>query len=293
MNSPRLSLLGLVLAALGAVFVIPDRNEIRAEPKDGKKARILMVTVAKTFTHGPVKREKDQLAPSEVAVTQLGQTSGLFSVDCTQDPVKDFTPENLKNYDIVFFYTQGPDLEIPKENMEFFFNTWLKAKGHGFVATHSSTDTYGGYEPYWDMIGGTFNGHPWNAGDTVAISVHDTKHPASRMWGEEFTIRDEIYQYTHWQPEKVHVLMSLNMAKCGLKKPYQVPVAWVKTYGDGKIFYTNLGHNTETWTNKLFIESLLGGIKWVLGQEEGDATPNPEVSKAQEEKAKTDAGDAK
>lgn len=289
MKSPRLSLLGLVLAALGAVLVLPERNEIRAAPKAAKKARILMVTVAKTFTHNPVKREKDQLAPSEVAVTQLGQTSGLFSVDCTQDPVKDLTPENLKNYDIVFFYTQGPDLEIPKENMEFFLNTWLKAKGHGFVATHSSTDTYGGYEPYWDMIGGTFNGHPWNAGDTVAISVHDTKHPASKMWGEEFTIKDEIYQYVHWQPEKVHVLMSLNMAKCGLKKPYQVPVAWVKTYGDGKIFYTNLGHNTETWTDKLFIESLLGGIKWVLGQEEGDATPNPEVSKAQEEKAKLDA----
>jgi hypothetical protein len=77
-----------------------------------------------------------------------------------------------------------------------------------------------------------------------------------------------------------------------------VPIAWVKTYGEGKIFYTNLGHNTETWANKQFIESLLGGIKWVMGLEEGDATPNPEVSKAQEEKAKADApagtaGDAK
>jgi type 1 glutamine amidotransferase len=293
MKSLRLSLLGLVLAALGSVLVLSGLNEIRAEPKAGKKARILMVTIAKTFTRNPVKREKDQLAPAEVAVTQLGQTSDLFTVDCTQDPVKDFTPENLKNYDIVFFYTQGPDLEIPKENMEFFLNSWLKAKGHGFVATHSSTDTYGGYEPYWDMIGGTFESHPWNAGDTVAISVHDTKHPASRMWGEEFTIKDEIYQYVHWQPEKVHVLMSLDMAKCGLKKPYQVPVAWVKSYGEGNVFYTNLGHNTETGTNKLFIDSLLGGIKWVLGQEDGDATPNPEVSKAQEEKAKADAGDAK
>ena len=108
------------------------------------------------------------------------------------------------------------------------------------------------------MIGGTFNGHPWNAGDTVAISVHDTKHPASRMWGDEFTIKDEIYQYQHWQPEKVHVLMSLDMAKCKPKRPYQVPISWVKDYGQGKVFYTNLGHREETWTDKRFLASVEG-----------------------------------
>lgn len=293
MHFSRWSLVGLVLSVIGFGLLPSEKTDVRAQDQAAKKARILMVTTSKTYTHNPVKREKEELAPAEVAVTQLGQASGLFTVDCTQDPVRDLTPENLKNYDIVFFYTQGPSLEVPEKNMEFFLNTWLKQKGHGFVATHSSTDTYGEYKPYWDMIGGTFVEHPWNSGDTVTISVHDTKHPGSKMWGAEFTIKDEIYRYVHWQPEKVHVLMSLNMAKCGLKKPYHVPVSWVKTYGDGKIFYTNLGHNTETWTNKQFIESLLGGIKWVLGQEPGDATPNPEVSKAQEEKAKADAGDSK
>ena len=293
MRIARFSLAALLLSAVAGLLFVSGRPTSAEEKSAGKKARILMVTVSKTFTHNPVKRDKDTLAPSEVAVTQLGQQSGLFTVDCTQDPVADLTPDNLKKYDIVFFYTQGPDLGVPKENMEYFLNTWLKQKGHGFVATHSSTDTYGDYEPYWEMIGGTFNGHPWNAGETVTVSVHDTKHPGSRMWGNEFTIKDEIYQYKHWQPEKVHVLMSLNMAKCGTKKPYHVPVAWVKNWGDGRIFYTNLGHNTETWANKTYIESLLGGIKWVLGQEQGDATPNPEVSKAQDEKAKADAGDAK
>jgi type 1 glutamine amidotransferase len=291
MGKSRWGAVGLLLAVWVTQWGPGANDRLAAEP--AKKVRILMVTVAKTFTHNPVKREKETLAPAEIAVTQLGQTSGLFTVECTQDPAKDFTPENLKNYDMVFFYTQGPDLEIPKVNMEYFLNTWLKQKGHGFVATHSSTDTYGEYEPYWDMIGATFTSHPWNAGDTVTISVHDTKHPGSKMWGDEFTIKDEIYEYKHWQPEKVHVLMSLNMAKCGVKKPYHVPVSWVKNYGEGRVFYTNLGHNTETWANKQFIESLLGGIKWVVGLEPGDATPNPEVSQAQEEKAKADAGDGK
>lgn len=289
----RFSVVALCLAVLFAVASGLPRCAGAADEKPKAKARILMVTTSKTFTHNPVKRTKDMLAPAEVAVTQLGQTSGLFTVDCTQDPVHDFTRENLRNYDIVFFYTQGPNLEIGQEHLDYFFNDWLKQKGHGFVGTHSSSDTYGDNRAYWDMIGGTFNGHPWNAGETVTISVHDTKHPGSRVWGDEFQIKDEIYQYKNWQPEKVRVLMSLNMAKCKTKKPYHVPVSWVKQYGEGRVFYTNLGHNTETWTNKQFIDSLQGGIKWVMRLEEGDATPNPEVSSQQEAKAKADVEGAK
>src|SRR6185369_6918432 len=205
------------------------------------------------------------LSPSEVAMIQLGQTTGLFTVDCTQEADKDFTIDNLKKYDIVCFYTTG-DLPITPEARDYFFNDWLKQKGHGFIGVHSATDTYHNYQPYWDMIGGTFNGHPWGAGETVTISVHDTAHPAAKAYGPEFQIKDEIYQYKNWQPEKVHVLMSLNMEKCKTKKPYHVPVAWVKNYGDGKVFVTNLGHNEGTWTNKLFLDSLTGGVKWILNQ---------------------------
>lgn len=268
------------------------QQPLLAADAPAKKARILMVTQSKGFVHGAVNRGKDALSPAEVAVTQLGQTSGVFTVDCTQDVTKDFTVDNLKNYDVVWFYTTG-NLGIPEETLNYFFNDWLKQKGHGFVGTHSASDTYGDYKPYWDMIGGTFNGHPWGSGETVTISVHDAKHPASKPWGDEFQIKDEIYQYKNWQPEKVHVLMSLNMAKCKTKMPYHVPVAWVKNYGDGKVFYTNLGHNNETWTNKTFQETLLHGVKWILGQEEGDATPNPELSKAEGDKAKADAEAAK
>lgn len=285
----RMLLSALSLLSISA-FVAPAFG---ADDKPKDKVRILMLTTSKTFTHNPVKRDKEKLAPAEVAVTQLGQVSGLFTVDCTQDPIRDFTKDNLKNYDIVFFYSQGPDLGIPQEALDYFLNDWLKQKGHGFVATHSSTDTYGENKAYWDMIGGTFNGHPWNAGETVTISVHDTKHPGSRVWGDEFQIKDEIYQYKNWQPEKVHVLMSLNMAKCKTQKPYHVPVAWVKNYGEGRVFYTNLGHNTETWANKQFLDSLLGGIRWVMRLEEGDATPNPELSARQEAKAKADVEGAK
>jgi uncharacterized protein len=261
---------------------------------EGSKApaRILMVTQSKGFVHGSVKRKEAQaLPPSETAMTELGVSSGLFRVDCTQDCEKDFTKENLKNYDIVFFYTTG-NLPIKEENLDYFFNDWLKQKGHGFIGAHSAADTYHNYKPYWDMIGGTFNGHPWGAGETVTVTVNDKTHPASKPWGDEFKIKDEIYRFKNWQPEKVHVLMSLNLAQSPKKDlkdgPYHVPILWVKDYGDGKVMHMSLGHNEAVWNNETYRASLLGGIKWILGQEPGNATPNPELSAEQEKKSKAD-----
>ncbi|QDS88736.1 Trehalose utilization [Rosistilla ulvae] len=255
-------------------------------------ARLLMVTQSAGYRHGPVKREKMPLSPAERAITELGVSTGLFRADCTQDVAADFTKEKLQHYDLVLFYTTG-DLPIAEEDLDYFFNDWLKQKGHGFIGTHSAADTFHNYKPYWDMIGGTFNGHPWGAGSTVTITVHDQDHPASKPWGEEVTLKDEIYRFKNWQPEKVRVLMSLNMAKTELKEPYHVPVLWVKEYGDGKAMHMSLGHREDVWTNETYLASLLGGMKWMLGQEPGDATPNPELSAAQELKAKADTEAAK
>ena len=51
------------------------------------------------------------------------------------------------------------------------------------------------------------------------------------------------------------------------------PVAWCKEFGQGRVFYTSLGHNETVWENKRYQKHILGGIKWTLGLEKGDATP--------------------
>jgi len=282
---------GLLASSFASSAVAQDT---KAEAK--KPVRILFLTYSGTFKHGSVNRKKEgELAPAEKAMTELGVKSGLFRVDCTQDPKTAITKENLDNYDIVMFFTTGPRAkwDVSDENLEYFLGTWLKQKGHGFIGAHSAADTLGDYKPYWDMIGGTFDGHPWGSGETVTVTVHDQKHPVSKPWGAEFTIKDEIYKFKNWQPEKVRVLMSLNMEKCAKKGAYHVPVAWVKNYGDGRAMHMSLGHNEAVWENPTYMESLLGGVKWILGQEEGDATPNPKLSAEQDAKAKADTEAAK
>jgi type 1 glutamine amidotransferase len=299
--------LALMSAVLFGSALIGNGSAVlpaRAADEPPTKVKALFVTQSKGFVHGSVNRHKEALAPAEIAMTQLGQQTGLYDLHCTQDAAADLTKENLKNYDIVMFYTTG-DLPISPENLDYFINDWLKQKGHGFMGFHSATDTYHENETYWQMIGGTFVSHPWGSGQRVTIDVYDPDHPASRPFGHEFTIKDEIYRYRHWHPENVHVLMGLNMEKClpllkGSRgayltprtgnEPYSMPIAWVKDWGQGKVFYTNLGHNETTWTNKTFLKSVEGAVRWIRGLESGDATPNPQVSKAEEAKARAAAG---
>lgn len=269
------------------VFTVLGGSILEANP-----TKMLMVTQSKGYRHGSVTRAEDQLSPSEIAMIKLGKESGEFTVDCTQDVEADFTRENLQNYDIVTFYTTGK-LPIEPAVLDYFISDWLRQPGHGFLGFHSATDTFKDYRPYWDLVGGSFNGHPWNQNTPIVVTVHDVEFPAMKPFGEQFEFMDEIYQYRNWQPEKVHVLMSLDMEKTERKRPYHVPVAWAKHVGDGKMFYNNLGHREDTWKNPMFLASVLQAVRWVKGDVEGDATPNPEVSArhdAHSEKASHAAG---
>jgi type 1 glutamine amidotransferase len=42
------------------------------------------------------------------------------------------------------------------------------------------------------------------------------------------------------------------------------------------VFYTNLGHREDVWTQPGFQSLLMGGLNWALGREEADVTPNLE-----------------
>jgi type 1 glutamine amidotransferase len=49
------------------------------------------------------------------------------------------------------------------------------------------------------------------------------------------------------------------------------PVTWCKTYGNGKVFYTSLGHREDVWENENYQKHILGAIKWALGLEPGES----------------------
>jgi len=292
----RRLLLSIILCGLFATSLPCAARAADEKKTEAKPSRILYITQSKGFKHGSVNRPEGKLAPSEMAMIQLGESTGLFTVDCSQDAEADMTKENLKNYDIVAFYTTG-DLPITQENREYFLNEWLKEKGHGFLGFHSALDTYKDYAPYYEMAGGTFISHPWGSGSKVTLINHDPENPLVKPFGNDFEIQDEIYMYRNWKPENCRVLLSLDYAKSptgsgvNAKFGYHVPVCWAKNWGEGKVYVNNLGHNEKTWTNEVFLDSVTNAVKWVRGDVEGAADPNPDVSAKMEEKSKQDTVD--
>ena len=232
--------------------------------------RVLFTTHAAGFPHSsrPVARQ---------ILKKIARDSGYFEA-VTTDDVNLINPAGLKDFDAVGFFTTGALDKFPlsRENREFFIE-WVKS-GKGFFGTHSATDTYNDWQPYWEMIGGTFAGHPWFANSPpVTIDVEDPSHPSVRHLTDGWVIQDEIYQFKNYSRERIHVVLSLNPnehAK-GTVPHRDYPVAWCREFGKGKVFYTSLGHREDVWTHSVYQTHLMGGILWALGIDAsaGSATP--------------------
>ena len=80
----------------------------------------------------------------------------------------------------------------------------------------------------------------------------------------------------------LRVLVSLDMTKDEVAKkiddgPREVPVSWVRTAGDGRVFYTNFGHREESYRNRMILRHMLDGIQFALGDLAGDAKPTAQA----------------
>jgi len=76
------------------------------------------------------------------------------------------------------------------------------------------------------------------------------------------------------------VLAHLDASKLDLKNPRvhrtdgDFPVAWAKMYGKGRVFYSTLGHATESWDNPQLQKMYFEAIKWAMGLTDGETRPS-------------------
>ncbi len=252
--------LNVVSASMvGLVLLVLPHHEFAKKLQKGRKGRLLYLTLSAGFKHTSV-------APSRTIVQEIGEKSGTFDTTVTED-VTPFTRENLKDYDAVMFYTTG-ELPMTDEQKKAFID--FIRSGHGFIGVHSATDTFYMWSDYADLIGGYFTGHPWH--QLVTVDVIDPASPIVGFLGKSFQINDEIYQITDFRADTSHVLLKLDPSSVDLKKPgvfrryYGWPLAWTRRYGEGRVFYTALGHEEAVWKDQRYQTLLLNGIQWVMGQ---------------------------
>ena len=251
---PRLTafiLISLICSALTTV--------VMARPPK----KLLVVSVTKGFRH-------DSIETAEAIIKTLGESKeGGWTTDYvrTDDEMKQkISLDGLKHYDGVLFANTTGSLPIPDKDA---FIKWL-ADGHAFIGMHSAADTLHDYRPYIAMLGGEFKTH--GAQVEVECINDDKKHPATRDFGDTFTVFDEIYQFQSFDRPTVHSLLRLDKHPND-KTTGDYPIAWCKQVGKGRVFYTALGHRIEVWKSPAYQKHVTGGIRWALGLEKGDAKP--------------------
>lgn len=295
----------LSIAGTLAVFLLTGCQSTSAEVKAPK--RVLVVTTTVGFRHSSIPT-------AEKIIGELAQASGAFQVDYARVDVNDpqyqgadgkpdktkFEPAvkavlaekmslaALKNYDAVVFANTTGDLPLPDPQG---FVDWVKS-GKGFVGIHSAADTFdktghaAGFRPYVEMLGAEFKTH----GPQVSVDAinQDQECPACRHLPATWRVYDEIYQMNSFERAKVHGLLTLDKHPND-KTPGDYPVAWLKEFGQGRVFYTSLGHREDIWEPNsaaqkggiknapevalAYQQHVLGGIKWALGLEQCDAKP--------------------
>ncbi len=286
------------LRALAALGVSVSILSVMAGAQAPSAKKLLFLTHAGLYKHA-------SLAPAEAAVTEWGKASG-FQVTTLQGYTQDsrsldlsvLTPEYLNSFDGLMLMTNGNLPLTPRQRqsiVDFVRN------GKALVGVHCATLTLYDYPEFGEVLGGYYlrSVVPTEMvakGKVGVLKVEDPNHPATRMLGSTWPLNEEFYEFGRhvWNAstptanlsavgrlpilmpfsrDRVHVLLSLDTDRTDMSDLPNIPKgdypqAWTRTFGQGRTFYTTLGHREDIWAHDaVFRAHVTGGIRWALGLE--------------------------
>ncbi len=297
-------LLGVCTVAVGQVTgqqaerieaAAPDKA--RVEPKKPRRV-LIWLTPAHLMEKDP---HKGYCIPYGTAAFEtLGRKSGAFEPVVSGDLAM-YLPENIRQFDaIVMNNSSGhwltpTDADMAKEAFkkhgtkkavveQVLSKSLLDyvANGGGIMAIHFAIAANRHWPQFQQLLGATFTGHPWN--EEVGITVEEPGHPlVAAFSGKDFRLADEIYQYGDpYDRSKVRVLVSLDPERTNMgvkwinRKDNDFALAWVKSYGRGRIFYTSFGHRADLFWDSQMLQFYLDAIQFATGDLEAPTAPRPD-----------------
>jgi len=232
---------------------------------------------------------------AEYAMRMLDKKTGAFKA-VVSDDVALYRSGTIEQFDaIIMNNSNGPWIRPTVEDMPKFqaYGTDIDAvekvlrrslldyvsNGGGIVAYHHAIGGNTHWPEFQKLIGAGYWGHPWN--EEVGIKLDDPTHPLMATFeGKGFRLADEIFQFKEpYSRDKVRVLMSLDTAATNMNVPWihrkdgDFALAWVKSYGRGRVFYCAIGHRTEIWWNPTILRFYLDAIQFAAGDLQAETAP--------------------
>jgi uncharacterized protein len=252
---------------------------LAAQTPAPSKKTILILGATKGWQH-------DSITDAMATIRNMGKESGLWDSYIRTDYVwltKGPTGANGKNltkFDALVFVSTTGEMDLTEAQKKDLLST-VHDDGKGFVGVHAALDANYKWPEYGEMIGGWFDEHPWNTFDAPIVR-EDATFPAVRHLSPAFVKHDEIYQAKAWSRDKVNVLLRLDETKLkvdGNKRVHRddrdFAVSWSKMYGKGRVFYSTLGHTSESWSDPDVKTMYFEAIKWALGMTDGSTESHP------------------
>ncbi len=141
--------------------------------------------------------------------------------------------------------------------------------GVGIGGCHGGMcDSFRDATEYQFMTGGQWVSHPGNIGVTYKVKITDRGHTITHGIGD-YEVTSEQY-YMHVDPSN-HVLAATRFPTAGADGPhvpngsFDMPVAWTRFYGEGRVFYHSAGHNAATVRQPQTLEMITRGLIWAAG----------------------------
>jgi type 1 glutamine amidotransferase len=264
---------------------IPQKAQ--AKPK---KRRRMLVSNLSMRDGKPFRGSSNAVLPTaNYAFDQMGKRTGAYEAVFSND-IEMFRPGKIEQFDaLCFLNTVGvlfDDPELRKSLLGFI------AGGRGFVGIHDAIATfvqypkYDQWPPFGQMLGATENGgHPWD-GEPMTIKVEDPKNPVNAVFrGQSFDIADQAFQFQEPKlRDHLHVLLSIDAEKTPFSPRRRIlpvrqqdkdfPVAWIRAYEKGRVFYSSLGHGIKIYSNPMLLAHYLAGIQFALGDLKADSKPS-------------------
>ncbi len=271
----------LVRAGVAAVGLGFLPTALQAAPGT-KKRKVLFFSKSAGFEHSVIQRHNGEMSFAEKLLEQWGPEENIeftFSKDGSL-----FNPEYLGQFDAYHFHTTGVLTEagtdknppMTPEGKQAFLDAIHGGKG--FIGTHCAADTFhspnyahnetrykddapGQMDPYIAMLGGEFIIH--GAQQRSRMIPADPRFPGMKGFPEDFNPLEEWYSLKNFAPNLNVILVQDTQGMQGpmyQRPPY--PATWARAYGRGRVFYTNMGHREDVWTNPVFKDVLFGGIHW-------------------------------
>ena len=244
---------GLIMRKISLIlFLVFSLIQISCQGKGKKMKNILLFSKTVEFRH-------DSIEPAIDAIKNLGSKNN-FKVFHTEDGSY-FEMEKLKNYHaIIFLNTSG---DVLNDDQQIHFKNYIQ-DGGGWVGIHCATDTETDWSWYGNLAGAYFNGHPEI--QEAKLMVVDNSHLSTTMLPDTWIRTDEWYNFKNINKD-INTLIKIDEDSYkGGTNGINHPIAWYHNFDGGRIFYTALGHTNESYSEKLFLDHLLGGIKWASGE---------------------------